>query len=353
MIPTKHARLLTRLGYVLAGALAAWAAVRFVLPWLAPFLLAFATAALLEPAVAFLHRKCRFRRWFAAGACALVLFLLLIAALAALAGRAAERLPALLAALPGLLGSAADAVRRRSSGFAASLPPDLAALLQNVGGALSASAADAAPALTRRALELLSGLAGAMPRLLLAVATYAVGVFFLSAGYPEVKAFLLRQLPAELHRKARTVRDALRDTLQKWLRTQCLLTAVTFGELTLTFAVLRLPHAVLLAAGTALVDALPVLGVGTVLLPWAAIELLTGSVGRGIGLLLAYILAALVRSFLEPKLLGRQMGLHPAAAALAVYAGFCLAGVGGMIAFPILLMLAKQLNDLGYVRLWK
>ena len=96
----------------------------------------------------------------------------------------------------------------------------------------------------------------------------------------------------------------------------------------------------------AVVDALPVLGSGTVLLPWAAVSLLRGSGGLAIGLTVTYAAAAFARSALEPRLLGRQIGLPPLLTLLSLYAGYRLFGLAGMILLPLAVLLAKQMWEL-------
>ena len=108
-------------------------------------------------------------------------------------------------------------------------------------------------------------------------------------------------------------------------------------------AILRIPYAPLWALGVCLVDAFPILGTGTVLLPWSLISLLQGNGARAVGLLGIYITVTVVRSVLEPKLLGRHLGLDPLVTLMALYAGFKLWGIGGMILSPLLAVTAIQL----------
>ena len=105
----------------------------------------------------------------------------------------------------------------------------------------------------------------------------------------------------------------------------------------------RSPYAVFWALGVSLVDAFPVLGTGTVLLPWSLVCLLQGDSPRAIGILGIYIAASLIRSALEPKLVGRHLGLDPLITLMALYAGYKLWGIGGMILAPMLAVTATQI----------
>ena len=127
----------------------------------------------------------------------------------------------------------------------------------------------------------------------------------------------------------------------------------TFVILLAGFTWMGLEYALLAAVFTALVDALPVLGTGTVLVPWALGRLLLGDTGQALALLALYAVGMLVHTLLEPRLLAGQVDLPPITALLAMYLGFHFMGVGGMILLPIVLLLLKQFQDAGVVKLWR
>jgi len=107
------------------------------------------------------------------------------------------------------------------------------------------------------------------------------------------------------------------------------------------FLLLNVERAVLAALLTSLVDLLPVLGVGTVLVPWSVLAFLSGDVFRGVGLLVLFGIMVVVRQFLEPRIVGGSLGIHPLLTLLAVFAGFRLFGFAGMLGAPILLYAVK------------
>ena len=109
---------------------------------------------------------------------------------------------------------------------------------------------------------------------------------------------------------------------------------------------LRIPNGVLWAVVIALVDVLPVLGTGTVLIPWSFLCFLQGDGGRAVGLLGVYGIISLTRSLLEPKILGAQLGLDPLAALAALYGGYRLFGLPGMLLAPLVTVAAVQMMRL-------
>ena len=96
----------------------------------------------------------------------------------------------------------------------------------------------------------------------------------------------------------------------------------------------------------ALVDAIPVLGTGTVLIPWSAVYLIQGQHIRAIGLLGIYVVAFLSRSILEPRLVGRQLGLDPLMTLVALYVGYRIWGFAGMLLSPLLCVAATELANI-------
>ena len=329
---------------------------RFLLPCVLPFLLAFLTAAFCEPAVRFLSDKAHLRRGAASALCVLVIlsslvgfFLLVVVRLIDEAVSLASELPRLASGLPGLIERIERAFRRLSD----AVPASVRSYLDQALRALADRASQMPASLSAWALGKLSAAAAGAPKTVLSVATYAIGSFFISAGFPSIRSFLARQIPPHARAAARQAKADLIDGVGRWIRAEAALLGVTFVELTAAFLLMRVEYGAVIALITALIDALPVFGVGVVLLPWAGASLLTGGVPRAAALLATYLVVTVVHQCLEPKLIGDQFGVAPAAALFAMYAGFRLCGVAGMVLFPFLLMLLNQMNTKGYVKLWK
>ena len=340
---------------VAAAGLALWIALRFLLPWLGPFLLALALASLLEPGVRALIRH-GWRRSLAAALLTLLLLGLLFWGLAELGTRCLSAAASLTRELPRLMQAMAQSAARmeeRLLRLTASAPEELRdyldLALQSFGEALGALPLQ----LSQWLLSALSRIAQSGPDLLLFTVTAGLGTYFLSASFPKSMAFLRAQLPDAFANRLRELRTDLRGSFGGLLRTQLLLMGLCFLELLAAFRLLGTENNVGLAAMTALVDALPVFGTGTVLLPWAAAELLLGEGGRALGLVGCWGGTNLVRNCVQARLLGGQIGLSPIASLLAVYVGWRICGVGGMLLLPVLLATLQQLNDRGALQLWK
>ena len=347
----KQRAFLVRTAYWAVWAVLLWLGVRYLLRWLLPFLLALALAAAVEPVIAWCRRRMGLKRGFTAAVVTIAVTgaILALAALIVwqLIRQAAEllgQLPGLLAGLPGMT----EDLRQRLEDFCAACPQGLRSWLEEVPALLGTLAAGAA----QRASGACITAAAALPGVFLFCGTTALAVFFTAGSYPRVMAFFRRQLGHRLDR-ARGVKANLLSTLGKWCRAQAILLGVTFCQLLAGFLLMGQRYALLLAAVTALVDALPVFGTGTVLLPWAAVCLLAGQAPRAVALAALYAVISAVHSLLEPKVMAAQAGLPPLAALAAMYAGFRALGVAGMILLPMALLFVKQLHDEGYVGLWK
>jgi predicted PurR-regulated permease PerM len=109
------------------------------------------------------------------------------------------------------------------------------------------------------------------------------------------------------------------------------------------FLLLRVSLPLFFALGIAVLDALPLFGTGTALLPWSLFSMISGDLHLGLGLLILYAVCALSRNVLEPKLLGAQLGVSPLLTLLAIYVGYRVSGFGGMLLLPILTLVGMQL----------
>ena len=323
----------------------AYAALRWLLPWLLPFLIAWGAAALLEPLVARLCR-CGFGRGSAAGICLLVSLVVLCGLLWLPLHRLGREASELIDGLPQMLEGISAALGRWEAALASYLdktPDGVRIWLERVMKLAEENLAALPGRLSARLLALLPDMVSAAPGALLFAVTAVIGTYFISASYPELLHGAARLLPERFLCRARLLRRDLRRTLGRWLRAQLILIAINFAVLAAALLLLRVRYALLTALATALIDALPVLGTGTVLLPWAAYEFFSGGVPLGLGLVVTYAVVTVLHQSIQAKLVGDQLGLHPLAALLAVYVGFRVWGVAGMIVFPLLAACAGPL----------
>jgi len=187
-----------------------------------------------------------------------------------------------------------------------------------------------------------SGLLKRIPDILLFLLTSVLSGFMLTAELPRLRKLWKTKLPSLWLQRTETILRRFKTTLGGWFQAQLKLMAVSALVLTIGFLFLQVDYPLLFGMVIALIDALPALGTGLVLIPWALFVYLQGNSFLGTGLLLLYGTTALLRTALEPRLLGKQIGLDPLLTLLALYGGYRLLGLPGMILFPIGAMMIKQ-----------
>ena len=197
--------------------------------------------------------------------------------------------------------------------------------------------------LATRLLGLASGIVSRLPDSALGLFTWLLASYMISAKLPNIRRWIGSRLPEAWQEKTLPMLQRLKRSVAGWLKAQLKLMGITFGVLTVGFFLLRITYAPVWAILIALVDALPVLGSGMVLIPWSVVCFLQGNTVRGIGLLGVYAAAALLRSVLEPRLVGKQLGLDPLLTLLCLYAGYRIWGIAGMVLAPLLATAAKSI----------
>ena len=119
---------------------------------------------------------------------------------------------------------------------------------------------------------------------------------------------------------------------------------MTFAEVLVGLSILRVRYALLMSLIIAVVDILPILGTGTVLIPWAIFSYVTGDGGLGTGLLILYAIVLILRQLIEPRIVGSSLGLHPLATLASIYLGIKLIGLGGIFIGPAAALLVKGIS---------
>ena len=322
-----------------------WLSVRYLLPLFFPFILGAGLALAAEPMVSFLHKR-HVPRSVCAGIgvsmafCFIAILLLLICAfLVRELGAAAGVLPNLEETAKSGISLLQNWLLELTTHTPQSIQPLLS---ENVTSFFSDGTALLDRAV-RYVLNVAGNLLSHVPDSALSLGTGVISAFLISAKLPKIREWIAKRLPREKLRSILAAMKRMRKAIGGWLLAQVKLMGVTFTILALGFLLLRISYALLWALAVSLVDALPVLGTGTVLIPWAVICFLQGDGARAVGLLGIYVVISLVRSMLEPKLVGRHLGLDPLVTLMALYAGYKLWGFGGMILAPMLAVTALQI----------
>lgn len=323
--------------------------VRYLLPLIFPFLIGAALAFAAEPIVRFCCRKLHLPRPVASGIGVGMSFAFLMIVVLLLAALLVRELSTLTGILPDLEDSIRGGMQSLSSwllALAERAPGEISAVLKrNINDLFSGGSALLDQA-TGYLLRLASGILSRVPGRALSFGTGIIASFMISAKLPKIQALVRNWFNGQ---KLQPLLESLRHfrhALGGWLKAQLKLSAITFSVATAGLLLLRIPYAPLWAVLIALVDAFPVLGTGSVLVPWSLVSFLQGDHLQAFGLLGVYVAAAVTRTVLEPRLVGRQLGIDPLVTLLALYVGFKLFGLLGMILAPMLAVATTQLLEL-------
>lgn len=203
------------------------------------------------------------------------------------------------------------------------------------------------------------GTAKQIPMIAVGVLVCVVSCCFMTTDYRTLRDMILSQLSQKRQSAVIRTKQVTFSTLGKMGKAYSIILFVTFMEMLLGLSFLKLIHVYdsgyifAIAFITAVVDIIPVLGTGTILIPWALWSLFTGDVGLGIGLLVVYAIISVIRQVIEPKLVASQLGLPPFVTIMAMYIGSQLFGFVGLFLLPITVMLLKVLNDEGVIHIFK
>ena len=198
-----------------------------------------------------------------------------------------------------------------------------------------AAAMSALEGMLRKVSVIVSSVAPGVPSLILSLLAMIFTTIFLVADYERITAFASGHVPAWAQKLLKNIRIYLTDTLFVVLRSYAAIMMLTFTELSILFAIFGIERPVLKAAVIAVLDILPILGTGAILIPWAIISLMLGYTGLGIELLVIYAIVTVIRNYLEPKIVGGQLGLHPIITLVSMFVGLRLFGFWGLFGTPV------------------
>lgn len=342
----ERGRLWLRLGIRLILALTVLLVLVRFGPWalslFAPFLLAAGVAWMLNPAIKWLHKKLGWSRNFLS----LLLILLAFAVLFGLlwwltAGIVSEVLEltkdweSVALSLQGVWERLVNTFARAAALLPDSVEETLLKFVDSFFQWLEA----VVPTLLSFAGARLTGMATRLPSFAVSTIVFVMASYFLSAEWPSLRYRAASSLPNGPRFFLSQVKRAATAGFGGYLRAQFLLSVGVFFILLFGFMLIQQDYALLLALGLALVlavlDFIPVVGAGTVMVPWAFIDLFTGSFRHAVGLMVVWGIIVLFRRVAEPKVLGGQTGLSPILSLVGVYVGMKLGGVLGMILGPV------------------
>ena len=342
-VDRKKAFLIDAAFIVLVGAIA-YFVLKFCLIYLLPFVIGLLLAVSVQKPAEYLSKLTKIKSGVFAVILVVVLFLIVIFLLGLLLYFAYDQVGKLIPIIKGFFSSWNEAfaeIGERFSHVFNALPAEIINALRSFPGSLVQKATDILGSLVTYSA---STVVKSGPGMIVSIIVTVVASCYIAKDYVRVtetvKSFINKRTANVLS----NIKSIFFDSIFKLGKSYLLLMIITFAELSIGLFLLGVKNPVMLAAVIAIVDILPVLGTGAVVIPWAVISLITGDIWRCIGLIIMYLVITIVRNFLEPKVIGDQVGLHPLLTLIAMFVGLRLFGFLGLFIFPIALIIIFELN---------
>ena len=195
-------------------------------------------------------------------------------------------------------------------------------------------------------IKAVSGYAVSVPSVVIKIIITVISSYFMAGDFDGMIEMTLGALPGQWKERIIHITNQTKNIIGIFLRSYSLLMLITFCELLLGLWLLKVPYAGLIAMVIAVFDILPILGTGGILIPWAIIAAILRDYKMAIGIAILYLVITVIRNTLEPKLVGKQIGLHPLATLISMFVGARLFGLMGLIGFPLALSLYVKMKKM-------
>ena len=331
--------------------------IRYLVPWLLPFVMGYTIAILVKPVARFLTKRCGLGPKLA-GFVAVIFGYALIILLLILGGvRLVAVIRTQLAGLPYFFENTLEPTFRVVGDF---FNETIGSIVPGFGfdsyEAFTFTLEDFRGALltvSTTALNFLGTLGARLPVFILTFLFTIISSLIISMNYQQVASFLSLQIPEKHHELFFKIKNDAFKAVGSYFVAYFKIMCITFTQLAIGLSVLRVNNALLIALGVAVLDLFPVVGTGSVMIPWIIFEALRLNWPMVFALSILYSIITVVRGFIEPRIVGGQLGLHPLVAICAIYAGFQLMGFFGMILMPIVAQILVRLHRSGIITLWR
>ena len=319
-----------------------------------PFLLALVVAIFIEPANAFIMRWLRVNRMVAATVSSTLFILIVLASMFLIGLKIFSEMAALFQRMPGYVRTASVYIQHdlieMTRGLAGEIFPldedRISRLMDQLTDQLTGAISGLADMLGTQALNL----AGTLSNLFIFFLVFAVAVYLFSYNLPTLKQSFLSLFAEESRGKVDRVLQDLRSSIFGFMKSQLILSSMTYILTLLGLLILDVNYAMAIALLVIIVDLLPVLGTGSFIVPWAIYNFATGNVVLAVGLLVLFVLLTVFRRVVEPKVLGDAVGIGALPALISLYVGFKLVGVIGFFLGPMVVIIYQAMRRVGLLQ---
>lgn len=299
-----------------------------------PFVVSWLLALMAAPLCRFLEHHIRLTKKWASATIIVMVLAVLIGLGYFIITRLGRELFSLLSDAPvyyGYVQNAINDLSARLTELVVPVAPDFGNQIQTVFNDFLSQAGHLVNEIAPKSVEMMGSAAANLTNGLIGILVMFLSAYFFIADRDKIVGTVYRMMPEDMKDTVLDIKNKLMSALGGFVIAQFKIMAIIFLILLCGLIILRNPYALLLALLIAFLDLLPILGTGTVLIPWALLLLLRGQFRQGIILLVLYVVCLLSRQLLQPKIIGDSVGLDTLTTLVLIYTGYKLGGMKGII----------------------
>ncbi len=346
IIPKRHEKVIRFLLYTTAIILAGYFLLPKAIMLFLPFILAFLLSSIIEPLVRFCETKWKLSRKIGSAVILLLAAAVLSLLLALLINKGISEVKQFISHYSEIQSNFMEYYDYFITSMRW-LSPDVKEMLEGITTNITDGIWSLLQTFAQSAVNFTTNFISGIPSAVIGCIVFLLSSYFISSERTRIMHVLKTKLPKFLVHNARRMKHSLFFAVGAYIKAQAILMCITFVELRIWFAILQQPYGTLLALVISFFDALPFLGTGGILIPWAIFSLLTHHYLKAVILIAAYGVALAIRQFLEPKLVSMQIGMPPILTIMSIYLGLKIFGFVGVIIGPALLIIIKDMVDSG------
>ncbi len=329
---------------------------RYAVGAASPFVVAFIVTLALKNPVQKLSDKLKIRRGGAAAIVLILFYAVAAAVLVLIIFYVVWSLMNWFSTLPGLytdeIQPALVSILNWVESLLARMDPSYLSFLDGLGDQILSKAAELVSTLSKYLLSGAQRIVFAVPGALIGVVFTIIATIFMTLDFPQIQHFVLAQFDEERKEIIHDIGVCLKDSLVDIIKSYAIIMFITFGELCIGLGLSGFKNFVIISGLIALFDILPVVGCAVVLVPWAGVEMINGAWADAIKLIVICVLVTAIRNAIEPKIVGKELGLNAIVLLICMYLGTKIFGGIGLVILPFTVIVIKTLNDNGKIHMF-
>lgn len=339
----KYFKALANLGVALVVLLLVILLLPRMIIWFMPFVAAGIISLIASPLVRFFEEKIKLKRKAGSAFVIIVVIALVILVIYLVGSKLIEEGIGLLNALPEMWASMEEdlaSVGDKLSVIYDKLPGDTQEAISNLGKQVGEFMAGLFEKIGTPTITAVGNFAKQLPSMLISIIMCLLSAYFFVADRYQMGEWFKEHIPASIMNRYAMIRRSIIKSVGGYFKAQLKIEIWMYLLLVIGLSILGVDYVLLIALGIAVLDLLPFLGTGTVMVPWAIIKIFSGDYKMAIGLLIIWGVGQLARQLIQPKIVGDSIGVPPIPTLFLLYIGFKIGGVIGMIiAVPLGLLI--------------